>query len=210
VLAWTHWFDAFRGWSDDPERSIERTAHLVETARALDDALPDVYALEGVLHLIQGRHDAAVAAGEGAVARSPNHATNTALLGMILYNAGRPADAVRTFKRAMRLSPYYPAWFLEILGFSYLDVRQPGAALAAFGQYLERRPDSEHAAHAHVGRALAYQALDQEDAARAEVAKAIEADPKISLERFARLSLKKDRSGMTRGLAVLRRLGLPE
>jgi adenylate cyclase len=210
LLAWTHWFDAFHGWSENRELSFERASLLAEKARALDDELPDVYALQGAIHLSKREYDEAIEAGEKAVALNPNHATTTALLAMILHNASRPEEAVQTYKTAMRLSPYYPAWFLEDLGFSYLDAKQPDEALVAFEKFLEREPAANHTAHAHIGRALAYHALGQDDEARAEVGKALEADAGISLTHFRQLSLNKDRVGLESGLANLRRLGLPE
>jgi TolB-like protein/class 3 adenylate cyclase len=211
LVAWTHWHDAFHGWSEDPGLSLERASLLAEKARSLDDALPDVYALQGAIHLSRREYDEAIEAAEKAVALNPNHATNTALLAMILQNVGQPKEAIRKFKTAMRLSPYYSAWFLEVLGFTYLDAKQPDEALVAFETFLDRRqPRAAHVAHAHIGRALAYDALGQYDEARAEVAKAVEADPGISVRQFGELSLSKDRVGLERGLAILRSLGLPE
>lgn len=210
LLAWTHWFDVFNGWSEDRNASFERASQLAEKARALDDALPDVYALQGVIHLTKREYDKAIEAGEKAVAYNPNHATNTALLAMFLHNAGRAEEAIRKFKTAMRLSPYYPAWFLEELGFSYLDAGQPKEAHVAFENFLKREPANIHAAHAHIGQALAYHALGQDDKARAEVAKAVEADSGTSLREFGKKSLGKDRAGLEKGIAILRRLGMPE
>ncbi len=210
LLAWTHWQDAFHGWSEDRAQSFERASVLAEKARLLDDALPDVYALQGGIHLFKREYDEAIAAGEKAVANNPNHAINTALLALILHSAGRPDEAIRMYKTAMRLSPYYPDWFLEELGFSYLDAGQPEEALLAFETFLDRKPAAVHAAHSHVGRALAYHALGRDDAAQAEIGAAIEADPKISLTHFGQLSLSQDRDGIERGLATLRRLGMPE
>jgi adenylate cyclase len=210
LLAWTHWQEAFHGWSENPEISFERASFLAEKAQALDDALPDVYALQGAIHLFKRDYDEALEAGEKAVALNPNHATNTALLAMILQNVGRPQEAIRKFKAAMRLSPYYPAWFLEVLGFTYLDAGQPEEALAAFESFLDRAPSPVHAAHAHIGRAFAHHARGEDKVAGADIAKALEADPRISLTRFGQLSLKKDRSGQEEGLAILRGLGLPE
>ncbi len=209
-LAWTHWHDAFIGWSENRELSMEHASLLAEKAQALDDALPDVYALQGAIHLLKGEYEEAVEAGEKAVAYNPNHATNTALLALILSNSGRPKEAIRKFKTAMRLSPYYPVWFLEVLGFTYLDAKQPGEALLAFEKALDRKPAAQHAAHSHIGRALAHHALGQDDEAKAEVAKAVEADTGISLTHFRQLSLGKDRAGLERAIATLRRLGLPE
>ncbi|MDJ0947040.1 MAG: adenylate/guanylate cyclase domain-containing protein [Kiloniellales bacterium] len=210
LLAATHWLDAFHGWSDDRARSIRQASLLAERARNLDDALPDVYAVQGVIHLLKREFEKAIEAGEKSVAYNPNHATNTALLAMCLHYAGRPEEAVRMYKTAMRLSPYYPDWFLEELAFTYLDATRPEEALLAFEKYLERKPSANHAAHAHIGRALAHHALGQDDEARAEIAMAIGADAGISVTKFGHLSLHKDAAGLKRGLAALRRLGLPE
>ncbi|MDJ0895272.1 MAG: adenylate/guanylate cyclase domain-containing protein [Alphaproteobacteria bacterium] len=209
-LAWSYWQEAFQGWAENRELALERAWVLAEKARTLDDALPDVYALQGALHLLKREYDEAIEAGEKAVAYNPNHATNTALLAMILHYAGRPEEAIRRFKAAMRLSPYYSAWFLEVLGFAYLGAKQPDEALVAFEEFLARRASGAHASHARIGRALAYHALGQDDEARAEVVKALEADAAISVAEFRQLSLNKDRAGLERGLAILRRLGLPE
>ena len=210
LLAWSHWFDAFHGWSENRVQSIQRASILAAQARSLDDSLPDVYALQGAIHLYKREYDEAIVAAEKAVAQNPNHASNTALLAMILQNAGRSQEAIQAYKTAMRHSPYYPAWFLEALGFTYLDAKQAEEALVAFEKFLDRKPAATHAAHAHLGRALAYHALGQEDEARAEVAKAIEADAGISLAHFGQLSLNKNRAEVERGLAALRKLGLPE
>jgi tetratricopeptide (TPR) repeat protein len=113
-------------------------------------------------------------------------------------------------KRAMRLSPYYSAWFLEELGFAYLDAEQHDEALAALAKYLERESSGVHAAHAHIGRAFAFHALGREDAARAAVTEAVDADPTITATRFGRHSLNRDMEALEGGLALLRRLGLPD
>jgi TolB-like protein/class 3 adenylate cyclase/Tfp pilus assembly protein PilF len=210
LLAWTHWQEAFHGWSENRELSLESAAFLAEKARALDDELPDVYALQGAIHLFRREYDQAVAAGEKAVALNPNHATNTALLAMILQNVGRPQEAARKFKTAMRLSPYYPAWFLELLGFTYLDAGRPDDALAAFETFLARAPNPVHAAHAHLGRAFAHHSRGEDEAARSEVAKALDADPGISVTQFSKLSLNQDTTKQEQGLAILRGLGLPD
>ncbi len=210
LLAWTHWFDAQNEWSADPKRSFERAAFLAQKARTLDDELPDVLALQGAIQLFQRQYEAAVASGEKAVALNPNHATNTALLAVFLHNAGQPEESIRKMKRAMRLSPYYPAWYLEELGFAFLDAKQLEEALSAFAEYLEREPSGRHSAHAHIGQAFAYHALGRDDAARAAATNAIDADPTISISHFVRDSLNRDEEAKERGSAILRRLGLPD
>lgn len=210
MLAWTHWQDAFQGWSESRARSIGQAVDLAQKARTLDDSLPDVYSLLGAIHLIKGEYDQAIALGRKAVALSPNHSNNTALLALTLGNAGQPEAAIRGLKRAMRLSPYYPPWYLEVLGFEYLEAGQYEQALAAFGRFLERKPSAVHAAHAHLGRARGHHALGRQTDARAEVARALETAPGLSARSLARHSLDKDKAAVEKNLATLRGLGLPE
>lgn len=126
---------------------------------------------------LESRHDEAITAARKAVEFNPNHATNRALLAMILHNAGELEEAIATFKLAMRLSPYCSDWFLEELGFTYLDAGRYNEALIALDEYIKRGPTSEHVAHARIARALAYHAKGQYELARAEIAKAKEAVP---------------------------------
>lgn len=210
VTAWTHWFDAQFGWVENPEQSLEIASLMAEKAGALNDELPDVYALQGAILLFKGQYDAAVASGEKAVALNPNHATNTALLAMLLHNTGRLSESISKMKKAMRLSPYYPAWFLEELGFIYLDANRYEDALVAYANFIEREPSNAHTAHVHIGRALAYHGLGHDDAARGAVADAIEVDSNVSLARFRLHSLNKDLEAEENALSILRRLGLPD
>ena len=202
--------DAQNGWSDSPERSIGRAFDLAQRAYALDETLPDVHALLGALSLIDGDHDAAVAAAEKAVALNPNHATNNALLGMILHNAGRGEEAVLRLKIAMRLSPYYPDWFLSELAWSYLDSDQFEEAIGAFTEYVDREPEAFNRAGAHIGLVLALEHLGREEEARAEVAKALAVFPTTSLTDFVGSSLNKDETAVESAATTLRRLGVPD
>ena len=210
MLAWTHWQDAYHGWSENRGQSIERAATLAEKAQALDDTLPDVHALQGSILLAKKQYVAALTVAEKAVALNPNHSTNTAQLGMILLFAGQPEAAIAKLQTAMRLSPYYPAWFLEVLGFAYFGATQPDEALSAFGKFLEREPGAYHAAHAHVGRALAHHALDRENEARADVAKALTANPEITLKQFGQLLINRNQAEVDALSDTLRRLGMPD
>ena len=68
----------------------------------------------------------------------------------------------------------------------------------------------KHAAHARIGQALAYHALGRDEAARAEVNKAVDADPMISVTRVRRDYFGGNIEARESRLAVLRRLGLPD
>jgi tetratricopeptide (TPR) repeat protein len=210
LVAWTHWMDAQNSWSEDRQASIAKTAELAEKAHALDESAGDVYALKGAILLLHGQHDKAVASGEAAVALNPNQATTTALLGVFLSNAGRAEEAIHKFKRAMRLSPYYPSWFIENLGYAYLDAKQYDNAITAMDKYLERQPSREAAARAHIARALAFSSQGDDEKARAAIAQARASHPGIGRSYWRRGSLNINREATEQGLQRLGRLGLPE
>ena len=117
-LAWTK-LSAFRyGWGRARARWSTRPGWRARRSSSTRPA-PSAHALLGYHSLLLGRHDAAIAEGERAVALNPNHADNTANLGCSYVMSGRPADAVACMRKAMRLSPVYPAWYLNVLGFAH-------------------------------------------------------------------------------------------
>jgi tetratricopeptide (TPR) repeat protein len=95
--------------------SIKQAIELAQRTVALDEAIPDAHALLGYIYVMQMQHEMAVTEGERAVSLGPSDAENHALLAHTLYFAGRFEDAIEHVKNAMRLSPYYPAWYQMFL-----------------------------------------------------------------------------------------------
>ena len=114
------------------------------------------------------------------------------------------------FTTAMRLSPYYPDWFLENLSWAYVDAKQPAQALVAFDRFFERNPSTARVAQAHIGKAIAHITMREAANARTEIAKAIEANANISTTHIRNFSLNQNRVGLEETLALLHKLGLPE
>ena len=210
VLAWTHWADAHHGWTDAPERSITRAVLFAGKAMALDPDIPDVYALRGAIHLYRREFADAIAEGENALRLNPNHATNAALLALTLLNSGRPADALSMIRTAMRLSPYYPDWFVGILADAHYDLGEYKPSAAVLLGFLERPERAYAACHCRAGIALAYAALGREDEAREQIALLRAEDPQFTISQLHTSALHKDTALVERRAVVLKRLGLPE
>ena len=70
----------------------------------------------GIIYARKQQYDQAIAEGERAIALDPNNAEGYAGQANVLFFAGRPEDALRVIEQAMRLNPYYPAWYLQALG----------------------------------------------------------------------------------------------
>ena len=72
-----------------------------------------------MIYSMVGKHDQAVATAQKAVALDPNSANTYAMLGHTLRMADRPEEAIPAYKKAIRLNPIPPTFYLFGLGMSY-------------------------------------------------------------------------------------------
>jgi adenylate cyclase len=141
-LAWTHWIDTrYFEQSKAKEESFKRAVELAQKSLKLSEKDPDVHSLLSGIHLFQRQYPEAVAAGERSVALGPNNAENLVLLGHTFLFVGRFEEAIELIRKAMRLHPYYPPWYLVTFGSSlYLSGRYEEAN-AAYQEVIRRTRD---------------------------------------------------------------------
>ena len=205
--AWTHLSASRYGWTDSAPESLKRAAQLAGKALELDESCADAHALLGYYHLLAHEHDQAIAAGERSVALSPSHADNAANLACSYVVSGKPADAVTLMQRAIRLSPFYPTWYLNILGFGHYQAGQYDEAEKTLKLALQRDPAY---VDCRLMLAASYHARGRVDEARREIQEVARHNPDFKLRDLeARLAIVKDREMLARFLDVLRQLGLP-
>ena len=207
LLAWTHVIDARLGWSTSAEVSLEQGAALCEKSLALDDAQPDAYALLGCMRLIQRRYEEAETYGRKAIEVGPNVADAFVWLATTLNYTGRAQEAVGLIEKAMRFSPFYPSWYLGILGVSYRVLGRFEDAIAADMKRLARDP---HNTLSNFRLAAVYAGMGREDEARAQVAEALKKNPNASIHQVRVSEPYRDEDEMERYLDGLRKAGLPE
>jgi adenylate cyclase len=204
--AWTHLSASRYGWSDSGPKSLQQAAKLAQKALDLDEHCADAHALLGYYHLLSLAHDQAILAGERSVALNPNHADNVANLACSYAVSGRPADAIIAMRRAMRLCPTYPAWYLNILGFAHYQCGEWEDAERVLRLALEREPAYTDCRLILAG---AHQARGRTDDARREAREVLRFEPAFLLKQIeARLVIVKDREMLARFLNMLRELGL--
>ncbi len=204
-LGWTHYLDAQAGWSESPSESFNRAVVLAQKALNLDDTYPDTYLLLGALHLLLKEHDEAIAFAEKGVALRPNHASNIALMAFILNYAGEPEKAIALLDKAMRLSPYYPDWYLGELGRAYILTGQYHKAITALTQRLRRNRNSSET---QVLLAAAYGASGRDEEAQAVLAEFLKARPGYTLKQYAQGEFYKNPEDLQRVVDGLRKAGL--
>ncbi len=117
LLAWTHFSNWQYGWlPGKPKQSYQRALDLIHKAVALDPRDGFVRCSLGFFLLYGRKFDEAAAEFEEALKANPNDAHLIALSAEFYADVGRPEEAIRRLKEAMRLNPHYPNWYLWGLG----------------------------------------------------------------------------------------------
>jgi adenylate cyclase len=206
-LAATHLMDIIYGLSESPKQSVQTAEELVQTAISLSGKNADARIYLARIYLVKRQYDKAIAEGKRAVEMAPNSAFAHAALASTLRYVGRPEEAITLYKKAIRLSPISDSWYYGGLGHCYCMLGRYEEAISALKKTISLSPESPGF---HTLLAAIYILAGREKDARAEIAKAMEIDPKYSLERWRTVSYYKDPSYWNRIINAMRNAGLPE
>jgi adenylate cyclase len=207
LLGWAHLADARYGWSKSRTESFKGAVEFAQKTLELDDTQAAAHALLSMVYLYQRQFERAISEGERAISISPNTAHFSAILATILNSAGRPEEAIELIKKAIRLSPIYPGWFLGQLGMAYRLTGRHDDAIEALKQFRERSP--EHISSS-TELAIVYSQLGRMDEARALAEEILKKNPKFSLKAYAKSRAYKDPAELDRELDALRKAGLTD
>jgi TolB-like protein/Tfp pilus assembly protein PilF len=208
MLGWAYWLDGRYGWNYSRQESFRQAGELAQEALAAEPSNPFVYSLLGALHLFPKReYDKAIEFGEKSVVMDPNDANAKALLAYSLVHAGRPQEAIVLLKKAMRLTPYYPNWYLNVLGLAYHLTGEYEKAVEVLKSSVERNPDSPLS---QVRLAMVYAGMDRMEEARATAAEVLRINPKFTVSNWAKVQLFKDPAVHEHQEELMRKAGLPE
>ncbi len=204
-LVFNYYWDWLWEWSDCPAESAKRALECAHKAVALDPA--DAYgrwALGAMYLYLKRRYDEAVSEYERALTLNPNFADLLADWGVALAHLGRADEGIEVIKKAMRLSPHYPDWYLECLGTGYYHARRYEDAIAALNRMSRNNPNSS------VYLAASYAQSGREAEARAVATGILEAKPDFCLKRWAEKEAFKNQADLNHFVDGLRKAGLPE
>jgi adenylate cyclase len=212
-LAWTYLADVWLRSSDSPKESIKRALEIAEKTSERwskgesQDFMSRVY-------YMQRQYDKAIAEAKKAVDLVPNSSRYLIGLADVLNYAARPEEAIVYAKRAMRLEPYYPAWFQgNVLAISYDQAGRYEEALEVYKKVLERAVKGEYPiGKIHRRLAGCYARLDRMEEARAHRAEFLKIDPNFSIERWLSKARPyfKNQKWVDSCAEMLRKAGLPE
>ncbi|MEM7022788.1 MAG: tetratricopeptide repeat protein [Pseudomonadota bacterium] len=189
ALASTYWEGAESGRYK--ELGVDNLLQArAEAGRWLDLALQNptslAHQLSSTMHLMNRRHDEAIADAGYALELSPNDPDSHIALARALIFAGRPAEALPHIERAMRLNPRFtvvvsdtaiqattsaPTSYLVTLGLALFGMERWESAVSLFERVLVQDPDTWEAA---APLAAAYAHLDQPEEAATALARLVD------------------------------------
>jgi len=122
-----------------------------------------------------------------------------------VLHAGKPEEAIRLVKMAMRLNPHHHVWYFYVLGLSYILTERYREAFEILKRGLVRNPDF---IGIHILMAGLYAQAGRMEEARVEVEEVLRISPDFSLEALKGMAPVKDQAALDRFVEALRKAGL--
>jgi adenylate cyclase len=207
MLGLSHWEEAFNGWSENPETSINLAMDAAAVSQSIDDSNPDTYALLTWIHLSLRKFDRAYDLAQQAMLLGPNNSFVLGVASDVAMFCNRPHDMIVLLNKAMRLCPIYPAWYPSSLAWAYLLMDRREDAIASAQTSSDIDPDYPFN---HMVLAIAFAESERERDAHTAVENLLRVDPKYSLRTFSECQPFRDAEVLDRHIEGLRKAGLPE
>jgi adenylate cyclase len=201
-----HFQNVTQGWAADPKSETAEGLRLLRLALSIDGNDHLALSMLGYAAGWSGDFDTAREMVDRAVALNPNAAFSWGQRGWTYRVAGQPEEAIRSFERAIRLSPFDPLLFLRLteMSVAFIDLGRFDEAAAAAKRALSQN-QTFAASYRCLTTALAH--LGREAEAREAAACLLELEPDFRISKWVA------RSGRRHGqifIEGLRKAGLPE
>jgi adenylate cyclase len=195
------------GYAVDPQFERNEAIRLLRWALSVDDGDPDTLAVAAVISAFMvGDRESEIEMADRAVALNPNSHIAWHGRGWVYEVAGLPEEAIRSFERALRMSPVDPMLHqtLSGMGYAFIELGRFDEAIVAGKRALRQNP-SFSVAYRCLASAFALLGRDAE--AREAAARLLEVDPAFTISaRMGRVR----RSHVKLLIEGLRKAGLPE
>jgi adenylate cyclase len=192
---------------EERKQSLESTKDCARQALEFDPSSADAYAFLGLYHLTLSDHEAAIENINKSVQLAPNHAINIAISAAILNKCGQPKKAIERIRKAMRLSPVYPSWYLSILGQAYRLASMFDVAIETYTELISAETDY---LDGHIALAEIFGATNQPDQAAVSAKEVLRLNPDFTINKYVDGLAYSDPAENLRFTDGLRKAGLPE
>ncbi len=177
---------------------------LAKKALSLDDSLGGAHGLLGNIYIMRRDYEKGIRETERGVELEPNGADAHALLGMGLLFADRAAEVVPILKKAIRLDPHTPGWYMHVLASAYRDMQKYEKAIEWDAKSVQQNPENV------LSRKILcsiYSLAGRMDEARVPAKEIMRLNPKFSVDRVARTDPQKNQVVKKRYIDALRKAG---
>ena len=202
-----HMLNVVWRYAADPQFERKEAVRLSRLALSIDDDDPQTLASVAMISAFMvGDSERAIEMVDRAVTLNPNSFHAWHYRGWVYKVAGLPEEAVRSFERAIRVSPVDPLLHRAFvgIGFAFIELRRFDEAIVA-GKKAQRQNPSYSPAYRCLASAFAHLGHDAE--AREAVARALELDPGFTISAWI---AQDGRSNAKLLIEGFRKAGLPE
>jgi adenylate cyclase len=202
-----HMFNVIFGYAIDPQFDRKEAVRLLRLALSIDDGDPDTLAWAAVISAFMvGDCESEIEMADRAVALNPNSYRAWLNRGWVYRIAGLPEEAVRSFERAIRVSPVDPELHQLFVGM--------GNALIELGRFddaivVAKKAFRQNSSHPGAYRCLAsaFAHLGRDAEAREAAARLLQLDPTFTVSAWI---ARGGQSNSHLQIEGLRKAGLPE
>jgi adenylate cyclase len=202
-----HMQNILQGYSADPRFDRKEAVRLSRLALSIDVSDPETLAWAAAISAwMIGDSESGIEMADRAVALNPNSHIAWSTRGWIYKIAGQPEEAVRSFERAIRMSPVDPAGYLTFtgIGLALIELGRFDEAIVSGKKALRQNP-SFPATYRCLASAFAH--LGRHAEAREAAARLLEVDPAFTISSWI---ARGGQSNSKLQIEGLRKAGLPE
>jgi adenylate cyclase len=202
-----HMQNVLQGYTADPQFDRKEAVRLSRLALSIDDSDPNTLAWAAVISAFMvGDIESSIEMADRAVALNPNSFNAWNGRGWVYKIAGQPEEAVRSFERAIRISPVDPTLHLLFagMGLAFTELGRFDEAIVA-GKKAQRQNPSLLVAYRCLAAAFAH--LGRHAEAREAAARLLEVDPAFTISTWI---ARGGQSNSKLQIEGLRKAGLPE
>jgi len=179
-----HLLNVAQGWAADPNAETAEGMQYLRLALSIDGNDPEALSLLGRnTAFFSGDFDTAREMVDRAVAFNPNAAMAWSQRGWTYQIAGQPEEAIRSFERAIRISPFDPWRFSTFAGMSatFIGLGRFDEAVIAAKKAVRSNPRFS-GAYRSLASSLAH--LNREAEAREAAARLLELEPSFHISEW--------------------------
>jgi adenylate cyclase len=192
---------------EERKQAFQSTRDYALQAIKCDPSCAPAYSTLGLYYLNLKEYDEAIRNANISVDIAPNYPTTLAVSAVILNKCGQPERAIERMRKAMRLCPVYPLWYLSVLGQILRVLGRTDEAIRAYTEMIERYPDS---LEGQVGLAELLGRAGRTAAVKAAAAEVLRINPDFSISEYVGNLSYRDPAEITRFEEGLCKAGLPE